>query len=747
VTRAPGVLLGLALSAGAAGALSSGQPTRAPAAPRASDVEARVEALLRRMTLDEKVGQLQQLDGEVDGRFRPEHLELARAGRLGSTLNVRGAANVNALQDAALASRLGIPLLFGFDVIHGYRTVFPIPLGEAAAFDPALAEETARVAAAEAASVGLKWTFAPMVDVARDPRWGRVAEGSGEDPHLGAVLARARVRGFQGGDYAQPDRLVACAKHWVGYGAVEAGRDYNSVDVSERALREVHFPPFRAAVDAGVGTLMSAFNDVAGVPATANPFTLSRVLRGEWRFDGFVVSDYTSVQELLAHGVAATEADAARLALAAGTDVEMVSRLYARHLPSLARSGALSRAALDVAVRRVLRVKLRAGVFQNPRVDPARERSALLTPEARRLARRAAARSIVLLRNEGDLLPLRRDLATLAVVGPLADDAMAAIGTWPGDGRPEDAVTVLAGIREAVGPTTRVVHARGCEPQGGDAAGISAAAEAARGADAVVLVVGETADMNGEAASRSDLGLPGRQQELVEAVHAAGRPTVVVLVNGRPLTIGWIAENVAAVLETWHAGVETGHATADVLFGNVNPGGKLPITFPRRVGQAPLYFAHRSTGRPPAEGKYTSKYLDVPVTPLFPFGHGLSYTTFALSAPALERDRIAVGESTRVFVTVTNTGRLAGDEVVQVYVTDVVAAVTRPVKQLRGFQRVTLAAGEMRRLSFPIGPSDLGLFDHRLRWVVEPGTFRITVGTSSDGGLAVPLEVVASQPS
>jgi beta-glucosidase len=718
-----------------AGSLAAAQ-VPATTGPASSAVESRVESLLRRMTLEEKLGQLQQLDGQTDGRYRPEHIDLAKAGRLGSTLNVRGAAHVNALQTAAVeGSRLRIPLLFGFDTIHGYRTIFPIPLGEAASFDPALAEATARAAAAEAAAVGLKWTFAPMVDIARDPRWGRIAEGSGEDPYLGSVLARARVRGFQGDDYAQRDRLVATAKHWVGYGAAEGGRDYNTTDLSERALREIHFPPFRAAVDAGVGTLMSAFNDIDGTPASANPFTLSKVLRDEWRFDGFVVSDYTSVLELLKHGIAADEGEAAFKALTAGVDMEMVSRLYAQHLPRLVREGAIPAAVIDEAVRRILRVKVRAGLFERPYVDPARERTALLTAEARRLARSAAARSMVLLRNEGGVLPLRKDLGTLAVIGPLADDSQAVLGSWTGDGKKEDAVSVLAGIRAAASPTTRVFHEKGCDVEGGGADGIGPAVEAARQAEAVVLVVGETAEMSGEAASRSVLDLPGRQMELVKAVHAAGRPTVVVLVNGRPLTIGWIAENVPAILETWQAGTEAGHATADVLFGAVNPGGKLPVTFPRSVGQVPVYYAHKSTGRPPGDEKWTSKYLDVPVTPLYPFGFGLSYTTFELSGLKLDAEQIHPGGSVSVEVTVKNTGPRAGDEIVQVYVTDVAASVTRPVKQLRGFRRVGLGPGESKTLSFTLGPSDLGLLDRRMEWVVEPGEFRVTVGDSSESGL------------
>jgi beta-glucosidase len=715
----------------------------APVAPAGTSVTpaSRVESLLRQMTLDEKLGQLQQLDGEANGRYRPEHLELARRGQLGSTLNVRGAEQVNELQKAALESRLKIPLLFGFDTIHGYRTVFPIPLGEAASFDPALAEATARVAAAESAAVGLKWTFAPMVDIARDPRWGRVAEGAGEDPYLGSVLARARVRGFQGGDYAQTDRVLATAKHWVGYGAAEGGRDYDTTDLSERALREIYFPPFRAAVEAGVGTFMSAFNDLDGTPASANPFTLSKVLRGEWAFDGFVVSDYTSVLELMKHGIAADEAEAASKALTAGVDMEMVSRLYGRHLPTLVKQGVVPMSVIDEAVRRILRTKVRAGIFERPYVDAVRETTALLTADARRLAREAAARSMVLLRNEGGVLPLRKDLKTIVVVGPLADDSQAVLGSWSGDGRKEDAVSVLAGIRAVVGSSTRVLHERGCDVEGGGAEGIAAALDAARGADAVVLVVGETADMSGEAASRSVLDLPGRQMELVRAVQGAGKPTVVVLVNGRPLTVGWMADHVPAILEAWQGGTEAGHATADVLFGDVNPGGKLPITFPRSVGQIPIYYARKNTGRPPGAEKWTSKYLDVPVTPQFPFGHGLSYTTFALSGLKLGAQRIAAGGTVSVQVTVTNTGARAGDEVVQIYVTDVAASVTRPVKQLRAFERVHLSPGQSRTLSFTLGPADLGLLDARMKWVVEPGEFVVTASNSSEGGLTARFQV------
>ncbi|HKC11433.1 MAG TPA: beta-glucosidase BglX [Vicinamibacteria bacterium] len=707
-------------------------------------VEARLEGLLRQMTLEEKLGQLQQLDGTGDGRIRPEQLALAAQGLLGSTLNVRGAANVNEIQRAAVErSRLKIPVLAGYDVIHGYRTIFPIPLGEAASFDPALAETTARIAAAEATAVGLKWTFAPMVDIARDPRWGRIAEGAGEDPYLGSAFARARVRGFQGEGGGDPQRVIACAKHWVGYGAAEAGREYNTTDLSERALREVYFPPFRAALEAGVGTFMSAFNDLDGLPATANPFTLTRVLRGEWRFDGFVVSDYTAVPELIPHGVARDGAEAAQKAITAGVDMEMVSRLYATQLPQLVREGRVPMATVDEAVRRILRVKMRAGLFERPYAEEGREAAVLLSPAHRETARSAAARSIVLLRNEGGVLPLRKDRGSIALIGPLADDPREPLGSWSGDGRKEDTVTVLAGVRAKVGPAVRITHAKGCDVEGGSPAELAEAVARAREAEAIVLVVGESAAMSGEAGSRSSIDLPGHQLQLVQEVLKAGKPTVVVLMNGRPLTIPWIAENAAAILETWQGGTEAGHAIADVLFGDTNPGGKLPVTFPRSVGQIPLYYNHKNTGRPAGPQRWSSTYLDLPVTPLYPFGFGLSYTRFALRNLRLSAATIPSRGEVTVSVDVENVGSRAGDEVVQLYVGHEAASITRPVKQLRGFERVKLGAGETREVRFRLGPADLGLLDGQFRLVVEPGEIRVTVGTSSEGGLEGRFRVVA----
>ena len=700
--------------------------------------------MLAKMTLAEKLGQLQQLDGEANGNFRPEHLELARKGLLGSTLNVRGAQKTNELQRIAVSeSRLKIPLIFGFDVIHGYRTIFPIPLGEAATWDPAAVQHSAAIAAAESRAAGVHWTFAPMVDIARDARWGRIAEGSGEDPYLGSKMATARVRGFQGDDYSGSDKVVACAKHWVAYGAAEAGRDYNTTDVSEYTLREIYFPPFKAAVDAGVGTFMSAFNAVNGVPASANPFTLTTVLRREWKFDGFVVSDYTSVEELIKHGVAANGADAAREAINAGVDMEMVSRLYNKHSSDLLRQRQVSQATIDEAVRRILRIKFRLGLFDKPYVDEKLEPGAIFSSANVSAAREIAARSFVLLKNDGGVLPLDKTVRSIALIGPLADNKQDMLGSWTGDGKPEDAVTMLQGIKSKV-PQTKINYARGCDVKCDNAEGFNDAVRAAKESDVVIIAVGESADMSGEAASRSSLDLPGRQLELVKAVQATGKPTVVVLMNGRPLTINWIAENTPAVLETWFAGSQAGNAIADVLFGDVNPGGKLPATFPRAVGQVPLYYNHFNTGRPPdAKNKYTSKFLDVDWKPLFPFGYGLSYTKFEIANLRLSAQRIPSNGKLTVTVDIRNTGKRAGDEVVQLYLRDLAASVTRPLKELKGFERVTLQPGETKRIDFVLGAEQLGFWNRQMRFVVEPGEFKVMVGSNSEDVIETGFEVLA----
>ena len=703
--------------------------------------EPQIDSLLARMTLEEKLGQLNQVS--VDGQPNAEQLDLARKGLVGSFLNLAGADATHAAQHVAVTeSRLHIPLILGLDVIHGYRTIFPIPLGEAASWDPEAVEAAAHVAAKEAAAAGVHWTFAPMVDIARDPRWGRIAEGSGEDPYLGSAMAAARVRGFQGKDLRAPDAVLATVKHFAAYGGAEGGRDYNTVDLSERTLREVYLPPYHAAIDAGAGSVMTSFNEIGGIPSTASPWLMTTLLRREWGFKGFVVSDWTAVAELLNHGVAGSRADAGKLALEAGVDMDMVSRIYVSDLPALVRAGRIPVAVVNEAVRRVLRAKAALGLFDDPDhgATPERERAALLAPEHRQLARRVAEESIVLLKNEGQVLPLAARVKTLAVIGPLADDKTSALGSWPGRGEPQDAVTPLEGIKQRAGSVS-VVYAKGCGITDTSTAGFADAVAAAKQADVAVLVLGEAGDMSGEAASRAELDLPGVQERLLEAVQATGTPVVLVVNSGRPLTIAWAAEHVPAIVESWFLGVETGPALAAVLFGDVSPSGKLPVTFPRAVGQIPLYYDHKNTGRPTGPDKYTSKYIDLPVTPLFPFGHGLSYTTFSYSDLRLSAPRITPTGTLRASVSVTNTGSREAAEVVQLYVHDEVASVTRPVRALAGFRRVSLKPGEARTVEFSLTAKELGLYNKDMKFVVEPGKFRVFVGGSSVGGLEGEFEV------
>ena len=711
--------------------------TKSRSAAKQADVERKINALLVKMTLEEKLGQLQQLDGEADGRFRPEHLELARKGLLGSTLNVRGAKQTNELQRVAVEqSRLKIPILFGFDVIHGYRTLFPIPLGETASWDLQAIEKASHIAAQEARSAGVHWTFAPMVDIARDPRWGRIMEGAGEDVFLGGEMAKARVRGFQGADFSRPDRVMACAKHFAAYGAAEGGRDYNTVDMSERALREIYLPPFKAAIDAGVGSFMTAFDDLNGVPSTANPFLLKQILRGEWKFDGLVVSDYTSVKELINHGLAANENEAAMYALNAGTDMEMVSRTYVQNGAELVKSGKVSMKTVDDAVRNVLRVKFRLGLFEKPYVDENLEKSTIKKPEFLQAARETAAKSFVLLKNERQTLPVSKSVREIAVIGALADDKANTLDWWAGDAKAEDSVTILEGVRQKLGAGAKIRYEKGCESNCDSDKDFDRAADAAKDADFTIVVVGETREMSGEAASRTSLDLPGRQLDLVKAVHRSGKPYAVVLKNGRPLTINWLAENSPAILVTWHSGTMGGAAIADVLFGDANPSGKLPVTFPRNVGQIPLYYSQKATGRPfEPENRYTSKYLDAPNTPLYAFGFGLSYTQFNISNLRLDKTQIKPAENIKVSVDVENAGRRDGAEVVQLYVRDTAASVTRPVRELKGFERVSLKAGEKRTVIFTLTPEKIGFLNREMKFTVENGDFKVFVGNSSDGGL------------
>ena len=691
-------------------------------------VEARVEDLLGRMTLEEKIGQMCQYT-----KYPESHEKLVEAGRVGSLFNVTGAEETNEVQRIAVErSRLGIPLIFGLDVIHGYSTIYPIPLAMACSWDPEMVREAASMAAAEASSEGVHWTFAPMVDIARDPRWGRVAEGAGEDPYLGSAMARAQVGGYQGEDLADPDTIVACPKHYVAYGGAEGGRDYNTVEVSERTLREVYMPPFEAAVDAGAGTLMSAFNDLNGVPASANRFTLTTVLREEWGFEGFVVSDWNSIGELVVHGIAGTREEAGKEAVEAGVDMDMEGHVYKTTLRRLVEGGVVSEGTVDDAVRRILAIKFRLGLFERPYTDAGIAPKVIRCAEHIEAARDFARRSMVLLKNEDGLLPLKKDLKAVAVMGPLAGERDALLGCWPCMGRAEDVVTVLEGIRDKVSEETEVLHMKGCEIEGDSVEGLKDAVDMAKAADVAIVVVGESREMSGEAGCRSSLDLPGVQERLVREVCEAGVPVVMVLLNGRPLSIPWPAEHVPAILEAWHPGIQGGNAVADLLFGDFDPVGRLPVTFPRTVGQVPIYYNHLNTGRPPTSELYTSKYIDLPSTPLYPFGHGLSYTRFDYSDLKISPESMTPDGDVEISLDVKNVGDRDGVEVVQLYLRDLVGSMTRPVKELKGFRRIALKTGEKTTVKFVVGPEQLAFVNREMKRAVEPGDFEVMVGGSAE---------------
>jgi beta-glucosidase len=723
------------------------------------EIETRVNALLQKMTLEEKAGQLTQFSGNS-----PETTDLIKQGKVGSLLGVLGVEQTNAAQRVAVElSRLKIPLIFGYDVIHGYRTIFPVPLASAGSFDPELIEQAERVAAKESTASGVKWVFAPMVDIARDPRWGRIVEGAGEDPYLGSMIAAAKVRGFQGKSMADPDSVVACVKHYVAYGATEGGRDYNTVDISEQLLREVYLPPFHAAVDAGAGSLMSAFQDLNGVPASANHHTLTDILRDEWKFNGFVVSDWGATHELIAHGIAGDDAQAATESLTAGVDMNMVDGAYLHELPRLVKSGKVPESVLDEAVRRVLRIKFKAGLFDHPYADANREKTDILTPESLQVARKLAQESLVLLQNRGDVLPLSKT-QTVAVIGPLADDKASQLGAWAGNGQAKDAVTPLEGIVAMLGKE-HVLYAKGVDIppyESGLAAGVAApapssatgvvgtesgkpasmqeAVDAASKADVVILFVGELAGMTGEASSRSMLDLPGDQIKLVAAMLSTKKPLVLVLESGRPLDIRWAPEDVPAIIQAWFLGVQSGNAIADVLFGDVAPSGHLPLSWPRSVGEIPIYYNHKSTGRPTAPDRWHTGYLDQSPTPLFPFGFGLTYTTFKYSDLKTEHS-VATDGTLHVSAEIENTGKRAATEVVQLYVHDRVAPTSRPVRELKGFQRVSLAPGEHKTVEFAVKANDIGSYDPAMHWVVPTGTYDVWVAPDSASGIQGTFEV------
>jgi beta-glucosidase len=713
-------------------------------------IDKKVSELLAKMTLEEKIGQLEQQSGNPGNEKDLKNLAtLIQKGGLGSILNIRGAKYVNQIQEIALKqSRLQIPIIFGFDVIQGYRTIFPVPLAQASSWDLKLIEDIETIAAREATAAGIKWTFSPMVDIARDPRWGRIVEGAGEDPYLGTLVAEARVRGFQGTDLAAPDRVMACAKHWVGYGAAEGGRDYNTTLIPENELRSVYFPPFKAALDAGVGSFMSAFNDLNGVPASSNNFTLNKVLRQEWGFKGFVVSDWASIKETITHGYAATEEDAARMSFLAGVDMEMASELYQKYLPGLVTNRKVTEEQINRSVRRILTLKYRLGLFDNPYIDETKEQAILNDPKHIQFTKEASIKTQVLLKNKNNLLPLSKNVKSIAVIGPLADDQDSPLGWWRGDGRTESVVTILKALQQKVEAQkrnkTEIFYSAGCTIKFECSAdSIQKATETARKADVVILVVGEHGKMSGEANSRSRLDLPGQQQELVESVNAVNPNTVVVLVNGRPLAIPWIADNVPAILETWLGGQQAGPAVADVLFGDANPGGKLTATWPRSVGQLPVYYNHKNSGRPADENNHDSgKYTDEKIAPLFPFGFGLSYTQFKITNLKLSSYTMKPSEKVTVSVDVENIGAREGSEVVQLYIHDVAASITRPVKELKAFKKISLNPKEKQTVEFQLGKESFSFIGQDMKPTIEAGDIEIFVGNSSDNVIKSKLTLV-----
>ena len=745
-----------------------------------------MDRLLRQMTLEEKIGQLVQYNdtGEaspvpaVDANqgaiaaVNPETaihvnaMDLAAKGRLGSMLNTIGAERTNTYQHLAVDNtRLHIPLLFGADVIHGFRTIYPVPLGLAASFDPDLVVALSHMAAAEATTAGVRWFYSPMVDISRDPRWGRTVEGAGEDAYLGAAMARAYIRGYQGESLAIPGNVAASVKHFAAYGAAEAGREYNTTDMSEIRLRQDYLPPYQAAVEAGAATIMSAFNSLNGVPASANPFLLSTILRGEWGFNGFVVSDYTAVMELMNHGIALDPATATRKAITAGVDVDMMSHFYDNELPALIRSGQVPIAVVDEAVRRVLRVKLATGLFEHPYTEGVEVKAAV--PAHRPMVRSAAEESFVLLKNVkltdgASLLPLSPASKRVALIGPLADDKADMVGAWAGAGNQGDIVTLREALElRAQQLGTSLVYSSGTEIDGASAAGFPEAVESARAADVVILALGESAAMSGEAGSRANLDLPGNQQQLLEAVVAAGKPVVLLIFSGRPLVLDWAARQVPAIMEVWFPGTEAGNAITNVLYGDVSPSGKLPMSFPRALGQEPLYYNQFPTGRPPAGidlskppgdgSRFFSRYIDVPNSALFPFGYGLSYSSFTYKAVKVSKSSIQLAQALtnrtdpllEAMAFVTNSGDRTASEVVQCYVRNLGASIEQPVRSLEGFRRITLAPGESKQVSFPLGFKELSFFNLESKPTIEATHYTVWIGGSSQASEQADFEVVS----
>jgi beta-glucosidase len=711
-----------------------------------------VDGLLKKMTLDEKIGQLTLFTSDwsvTGGTMRKDYINLIEKGSVGAIFNAYTVDYVKKLQKIAVEkTRLGIPLIFGYDVIHGHRTIFPIPLAQASSWDLQAIEKSDRIAATEATAEGINWTFAPMVDIARDPRWGRVMEGAGEDTWLGSMIAVARVKGFQGDDLSAQNTLLACVKHFAAYGAPQAGRDYYTVDMSERSLYEWYLPPYKAAVKAGAASVMTSFNEIAGIPSSSNRWLLTDLLRKEWGFNGFVVSDYTSINELIPHGVAADSAQAGMLAINAGLDMDMQGSIYLNKLKDLLKSGKVSQETIDNSVRNVLVAKYKLGLFEDPYryCNLEREAKEIMTPDNLAFAREFASKSAVLLKNSNKTLPIKRNIKTLAVIGPLGDSKPDMLGSWSAAGQSDKCVTLLEGLKNKLDDRTRIIYSKGCETDSCNTDGFAEALKVARQADFVILALGESASMSGEAASRSDLGLPGVQMDLAKMVIKSGVPTAVVLFNGRPLAIEDLDKIAPALLEVWFGGTEAGNGISDLLFGDIIPSGKLTITFPRNVGQIPIFYNVKNTGRPfdPSfpKDKYKSRYLDCPNTPLYPFGYGLSYTTFRYSNLSMQKTSFSKGEDIEASAEVTNTGEYDGDEIVQLYVHQKVGDVTRPIKELKGFKKVRIKKGESVKVSFILKMDELSYYHQNMSYNYDGGDYDLYFGTNSSEGLSISFRIL-----
>ncbi|MEN8907213.1 MAG: beta-glucosidase BglX [Clostridiales bacterium] len=710
--------------------------------------EDKINDIINKMTIDEKIGQLNQVGTSIYGSEEKFYKDLIREGKVGSFLSLDGVKKINMLQKISLEeSRLKIPLLFANDIIHGYRTIFPIPLAESCSWDEELARKTARASAMESWAAGINWTFAPMVDIARDPRWGRISEGFGEDTYLSGILAKAKVDGYQGEDLSKNGNILACAKHFTAYGGAEGGRDYNTVDMSRQQLHEVYIPPFKEAIKAGVGTLMAAFNDLNGVPCTANKYLLKDVLKDKLGFEGVIISDYNAIAELITHGHSKDLSCGTNAAFNSGIDVDMCSFGYLKNLKELIDEGSISIDDLNESVRNVLRLKFMLGLFDNPyKSDEKLENEYVMKKEYLELSRESAQKSIVLLKNSEKILPLDKNLKKISLIGPLADNKEDLLGSWATTGNKERVVTVLEGLNKAVCDKTDIMYSIGCEIEGEDEKYFNEAIEMAKKSDAIIAVLGESALMSGEAHCRSNIDLPGVQEKLLKKLNEIGKPIVLVLMNGRPISIPWADKNISAIIEAWHLGTEAGNAICDVLFGNVNPSGKLTTTFPHTSGQIPVYYNHTNTGRPPEKSKsiyeYDSKYIDSPITPLYPFGYGLSYTNYEYSNLEIYPKQISKNGEIDVRIDVKNLGDREGDEIVQLYIQDLFASRVRPVKELKDFRKVKLQPGEVKIVTFKLNISNLGFYNENMEYVVESGDFKVFVGTNSEEVLEDGFEVI-----